>query len=260
LVARIREVIPEVVPVGAIVAVASKGDPELVLLPGRHGWHFPRDASGRYAGHYPPDGRAAVEHVEQLRAAGAGFLVFPATGRWWLEHDRYSELREHLESKGVVVLDQEGTCVIYNLAVPAPDASPRQGALPSGQTSDNGEILSQQAMDLVRRGVAPEATVITLAGALAQRQILPSGHRVLGLALGRTDAELLIELAGLAAEAPAVFVVPANKRGALHRLPLLYEYLQSHGRVALDHRHVCTVVELSRGTSDTPGRVEAGVS
>lgn len=257
LVARIKEVIPEVIPQGAIVAVVSKGDPELVALPGRQAWHFPRDASGRYAGHYPPDGRAAVEHLEHLRTAGARFVVFPATSRWWLDHDRYSQLGEHLERQGVVLLDQADVCVVYALFRPTPYGTPEQDPPAGPQSIGSGAILGQQAMDLVQRGVPPQATVIALTDAFPHCQVLPAGHRLFGLGQGRTDTELLTELAGLAAGGAAFFVLPANKKWRLNQLPLLCEYLEAHGTIVLEHRHVCTVVEVASRGPDTSGRFEA---
>src|SRR5262249_40319986 len=48
---RIREVVSRTVPAGAVVAVVSKGDADLVRLEGRAGWHFPRSPGGAHAGH-----------------------------------------------------------------------------------------------------------------------------------------------------------------------------------------------------------------
>lgn len=44
----------------------------------------------------PDDDRSAIEEVERLRRAGAGFLVFAWPAFWWLEH--YLGLTNHLRS------------------------------------------------------------------------------------------------------------------------------------------------------------------
>ena len=77
LVRQVREVVNEAVPEGSTVLVVSKGDDELLRLGAREGWHFPRAADGRYAGHHPADGAAAVAHLEELRARGGRYL-FPS--------------------------------------------------------------------------------------------------------------------------------------------------------------------------------------
>jgi GT2 family glycosyltransferase len=93
----VREAIHRIVPPGSVVLVASRGDRELVRLDERIGWHFPRAADGRYAGHHPADSDEAVRHLEDLRLAGATFLVFPPGSSWWLSH--YGGLKEHLEDR-----------------------------------------------------------------------------------------------------------------------------------------------------------------
>jgi O-antigen biosynthesis protein len=113
LVARVREEIRAAVPDGSTVAVVSRGDDELVDLEGLVGWHFPRAANGVYAGFYPRDGRAAVEQLEAVRAAGADYLAFPQTAFWWLDH--YPELAEHLRRNGDQILDREDACLVYRL-------------------------------------------------------------------------------------------------------------------------------------------------
>jgi glycosyltransferase involved in cell wall biosynthesis len=113
LTGEVRKVVREVVPPGLTVAVISKGDPELVKLDGRTGWHFPRGEDLGYAGHYPADGPAAVAHLEALRRQGAEFLVIPSVADWWLEF--YPELRQHLNSACFEVTCREAVCRIYDL-------------------------------------------------------------------------------------------------------------------------------------------------
>jgi glycosyltransferase involved in cell wall biosynthesis len=113
LLLRMRDVIARVVPPGSEPAVVSKGDDRLLLLGDRRCSHFPRTPSGAYEGHHPANDEDAITALEDARSGGASHLVFPATSRWWLDH--YTGLREHLERRYTLLLDDPKTCVIYSL-------------------------------------------------------------------------------------------------------------------------------------------------
>jgi GT2 family glycosyltransferase len=112
LLRHVREAVASHVPAGSNVVVVSKGDDELVRLDGRQGWHFPQDAAGVYAGYYPADSGAAIQHLQELCGKGADFLVVPAAGFWWLDH--YQELTEHLTNVHREVMTGEH-CRIFDL-------------------------------------------------------------------------------------------------------------------------------------------------
>ena len=114
LVERVRSAVSGAVPAGSICAIATKGDDRFLDLNGSAGWHFPRAEDGGYAGYNPPDGKWAVEHLEELRAAGADHMVIPATSFWWREH--YPELATYLTNSGTPVLEERDTCLIVGLA------------------------------------------------------------------------------------------------------------------------------------------------
>jgi hypothetical protein len=113
LVARIQQVVESSVPPDATVLVASRGDGGFLTLEGRHGWHFPRDPDGRFAGYYPADSEAAIEHLEDLRGQGATHLVLPSTAFWWLDH--YDGFRDHLARAYRTALRNEDA-IVYDLA------------------------------------------------------------------------------------------------------------------------------------------------
>jgi len=112
LVHRVRDTVNGAVPQDATVVVISRGDDAMLDLGGRTAWHFPQADGNVYAGHYPASDEQAVAHLEALRQRGAGFLVLPATGFWWLSH--YVGLARYL-SHASLVADVPGTCSIYAL-------------------------------------------------------------------------------------------------------------------------------------------------
>ncbi len=162
---RVRAAVSEAVPAGRTVLVISKGDPALVALPNRTGWHFPQQSTGEYAGFYPPDSHAAIVHLEALRSRGAEFLVVPAPSAWWLSH--YSEFRDHLDRSYRRIALRTDACVMYGLREPAIAAvgqwqSDLESAVADFQTRFGREpaILDwNTGLDIA--GVLPQRTVFT---------------------------------------------------------------------------------------------------
>jgi GT2 family glycosyltransferase len=106
-----RKWVEELTDPDATVLVVSRGDDELLEVPGRRTLHFPQGSNGLYAGHYPATDADAIAHLEDLRSAGAQYLVFPPTARWWLEH--YDRFARHLDER-YALLSTEG-CAVYSL-------------------------------------------------------------------------------------------------------------------------------------------------
>jgi len=109
----LRSFLAEALPAGSRVAVASKGDDEMIRQPGFAAEHFPRAINGGYAGFYPQDGTASIAHLEWLRSTGVEFLVFPQTSEWWL--DAYPKLRSHLECTCRVADREPEVGTVYDL-------------------------------------------------------------------------------------------------------------------------------------------------
>lgn len=114
---RVRLAVVDVVPPEARVLMVSRGDDELLRLKGRRAMHFPRSDDGAYAGHHPADSGEAISRLEAERAAGAEYIVFPATGMWWLAH--YEGLRRHLDGGYSRSYSDPETCVIFDLRADA---------------------------------------------------------------------------------------------------------------------------------------------
>ena len=107
---RVRTVVPR----NAYVAIVDKYDPTIMHLSRRKGWHFP-DVRKLPNG-YPRDSDNAIEHLEQLRHEGAGYIVFPSAAFWWLDY--YAGLRRYLDSYCRRAWADD-RCVIYQLEIAA---------------------------------------------------------------------------------------------------------------------------------------------
>jgi 4-amino-4-deoxy-L-arabinose transferase-like glycosyltransferase len=82
----------QITPPEALVLIADDGDPTALYYSKRHGWHcLP------YFGSNPVDSQQAIRELEQLRAAGASYLIFTSNTFWWLT--RYRAFQEHLEAR-----------------------------------------------------------------------------------------------------------------------------------------------------------------
>jgi len=112
LVERVRNLAAGVSPPGSVILVVSRGDPKLLEIQERTGWHFPRDDRGVYAGYYPATSAVAIAHLKELHGKGANYLVFPRTAFWWLDH--YRELTDYLEN-GCRRAWRDDSCAIYEL-------------------------------------------------------------------------------------------------------------------------------------------------
>jgi colanic acid/amylovoran biosynthesis glycosyltransferase len=109
----VRGWVAKALPAGAHVLVVSRGDEEIVAFPEHRGAHFPQAEDGGYAGHHPADSAEAITQLEALRAAGAEYLVVPATSGWWLEH--YADLARHLEHDHGRIASSDERYVAFSL-------------------------------------------------------------------------------------------------------------------------------------------------
>ena len=164
VVEHVHELAATALPPGATVLVVSRGDEALVELPGGRGWHFPQADGGDYAGHHPADSREAVEHLEDLRARGAEFLVIPATSQWWLELLRRAS-REHLDSRYARVGGAHDGYVLFSLAAKGHDKADgaRRGQAWTGAPRDSRSSASASPCATTRRYLGE-----AIASALAQ--------------------------------------------------------------------------------------------
>jgi hypothetical protein len=137
LVQRIREVVASSLPPDSTVAVVSRGDDELVRFGGHRGWHFPQNGDGMWAGYYPRDSAGAIAHLEALRKQGAEYLVFPDTGRWWLEHPTYAGFAEHLRTHFKIATRCDHAYEIFELHEPVrADKQAPSGQPPAADTPE----------------------------------------------------------------------------------------------------------------------------
>jgi hypothetical protein len=100
------------VPPGSTVAIASRGDDEILNVHALRTWHFPRRADGVWSGQYPADGAEAVSELHAVREQGATHLLLPWTAFWWLES--YPAFAAHLD-RDDALLHRNGVCAIYDI-------------------------------------------------------------------------------------------------------------------------------------------------
>lgn len=188
LIRRIRRLVRQTLPADAKVIVISRGDPDLLDLDGRVGWHYPQDEkTGQYAGFHPEDSEAAIEHLEALRRHGGEFFLVPSTDSWWLEH--YREFGLHLESRFERLADQEETCVIFDLRTPVAEDEPEEAAVeapveaPAATTVDGGPAISVVIPTFNRAELLEESL-----SSLANQSLPKDRFEVIVVDDGSTDA------------------------------------------------------------------------
>jgi tRNA (mo5U34)-methyltransferase len=81
---RMLELVCTLVPPASTVLVASQADDAILKIPCRSAWHFPRGESGTYGeGVTGYDGPALISRLDDLRHAGAEYLVIPDSESEW---------------------------------------------------------------------------------------------------------------------------------------------------------------------------------
>jgi Phytanoyl-CoA dioxygenase (PhyH) len=112
----VRATVASTVPEGAIVLVMSRGDEELLRLPGRDARHFPRGEDGSWIGYHPETDDEVVTALDRERALGAAYLVLPSASFWWLDH--YPGFAQALRRDAYEVA-RDDQCLIFALGRPA---------------------------------------------------------------------------------------------------------------------------------------------
>jgi GT2 family glycosyltransferase len=110
---RLRSALSTSIPDGSTVLVVSRGDNQLLDIPGVTALHFPQSPDGGYAGHYPEDGVQAEEALRTSRALGAEYLALPCDSTWWLSF--YPELDRYLGESARLVLDEDDLVKVFSL-------------------------------------------------------------------------------------------------------------------------------------------------
>lgn len=225
LVDQVTSMVTAVVPPSKTVLVVSKGDDNLLQLGSRTGWHFPRTEDGRYAGHYPADSEDAVRQLEHLRERGAGYVVFPSTSLWWLDH--YPELARHLDDRYTCLVRDDDSCAIYDLTqARAEPAAAGDASAPAAAGTANGEAVPPPPPD--RRELQLRAFLDNL---------LPEHAKVLVASSGA-------DLEGRREQGVEFLVVPTGAPVAWDH-PELVEQIERGHRCIARQRYLCSVYDLA---------------
>ena len=241
LVVRVRELIESSVPEGATVAVVSRGDGELLRLVGRNGWHFPRAASGAYAGHHPAGDDDAISRLEATRADGAMYLVFPATAYWWLDH--YSGFKSHLDSRYQRVAEVNDVCV------ERPDGKVHDPAITQLRAVASSLLPVGARVLVVTRG---DDRLLDLGGPIGWH--FPQREGGDHASEDLPDGDYAIAQLHFLRQAGAEYLlVPRAAFSWLDACTDLRTYLQRQLSVVTSQENVCTIYDLHAGDEAEPG-------
>lgn len=109
----VRTTLSGLLPGGARVAIASRGDDRMLGLGPWDAVHFPSDGDGAYCGYHPADTGEMVARIEALKEQGVSHLVIPPSMAWWLE--RYEGLASYLESHHESLSPPDQACRVWAL-------------------------------------------------------------------------------------------------------------------------------------------------
>jgi hypothetical protein len=116
LVDRICATTRRTLPPGARVAVATRGDAQLLQCAER-AEHFPQGPNGAWAGYNPLNTAAIITELRTMVDQGVTHLLVPSWSRWWFEH--YTGLADALKRLGRVWHDDKDL-VLYVLDAERP--------------------------------------------------------------------------------------------------------------------------------------------
>jgi hypothetical protein len=241
-VARIQELAKALLPQEAVVAVVSKGDPDLVDLNDAKGWHFPQTEEGIYAGHHLASSEEAISRFEDLHTAGAEYLLFPATSLWWLDY--YGDFRKHLDRWYRRLVDEPDTCVIFSLREP-----PVTTSAPDDRTSPRYLELARQLRELLAATLPPGAHVLVLDDATSDLVPLDGLEaRLLHPDRGDPSLARALKAAGERSDRSTFLVVPSFSNWRLEYPTALKRVLESYP-LAVHQQHLGRIYTLSSEAS-----------
>ena len=260
LVDQVTSMVTAVVPPSETVLMVSKGDENLLTLGSRKAWHFPRQEDGRYAGYYPTDSDDAVRQLEDLRKRGAGYIVFPATSLWWLDH--YPELNRYLESRYRCMVRDDDVCAIYELTekpesernASAAGGSPHMSEAEPATSIDPARRLAvnvDQLVSFVDNILPPVTPVAVLSSGdervvqLARRETWHFPHDASGNFAALEDPEVALrQLEDLRSSGLEFLVVPRETPWVAH-YPEFLDQVEQRYRCVARQRYLCTVYDLN---------------
>ncbi len=239
----VREMIESSVPPGSTVAIVSRGDSELLRLGNCAAWHFPRTASGAYAGHHPAGDEDAIARLEATRADGAKFLVFPATAFWWLDY--YVGFKNYLASRYSRVAEQPGTAIIYSLAgsvAPSADSGAAHQDPITGQVRALANSLLPVGANVIVATQGDER-LLDLGGIVGLHFPQRQDGRYAG-ADPTDSADAIADLESMRIEGAEYLLLPRAADWWLERYSELHAYLEQTYTLVTRQENVCTIYDI----------------
>jgi hypothetical protein len=229
----IREAATVLLPANANVLVVSGGDDRLLELDGRAARHFPAAEDGTYLGYHPGDSQEAIARLEHERDRGAGFLFFPETSAWWLDH--YRQLDQYLSDRYRAV-SRDSTTVIFQLIEGGVSPTPAVGATPT--TRD----LASPLRALVANLLPQDALVAVLQ--LGDEVILPELRAWQPPRTADGSVTFLEGLEALRAGGVEYLVIPEPVLGWLGRQAAVERDLRARHRLVTRQSRLGEIYEL----------------
>jgi glycosyltransferase involved in cell wall biosynthesis len=244
----LHEVVQQIIPPEAAVAVVSEGEDELLQLGARRTWHFPLAADGSYAG-YLQDDAAAIAHLHEVRTWKGEFLVVPSRARRWLDH--YPAFQRYLEDHFAVHASPENGCLVFDLR-------------PSAEEQEEYRDRIQRIREVVDRTVPLGATVAVVNEGdeellqLGERRTWPFFENPNGPVIGwpKSVVAAINQLEALRARGADFLLIPASAVEWMNRHPEFEHYLARHDREEVGRADSCRLFALCQPTAEEQQRFQ----
>jgi GT2 family glycosyltransferase len=215
----IRRAVAAELPPAATVLVAAQGDARHLDVRSRRALRFPTAELGIDIGR-PTDAEAVMAHLEESRARGAEFLVFPKSVFHVVEGE--GDFADYLHHRYSTIFYDDSACLIFELA-------------------------DRPVAPLVRK-LVPEGAWVAVAAHHPRSLAGLDGRRTVAIPLHGDDSEVLATVDAHASKRGGFLVLPRGVSSRLTDQPLVGA-LRARYRLVTEQEHVCEIYDLRLSTS-----------